>query len=231
MVDLINIESLLDEVANILSGPQLQLQPQQPPQATPKLPESPEVSGYQAPLKVKYENSGNFSPNAPTDYRHKKHDGVDLRAPGGSTVYPITEGVVSKIGSNSKSGNYITIIHPKNVKSFYAHLGTISVKEGARVRNNTIIGTVGDSGNAKGTFPHIHFQVWNNNVLENPSNFFKVPPYSNVKPNEQKWTSDMAKQNAARFNLNNIKSKQAANNIDELDKLASIYYNLSIKTY
>lgn len=184
-------------------------------------------SGFQAPLKGSYFNSGNYSPNQATDYRHPKgHQGVDLRASGGTSVYPIATGVVTYVGTDPKGGNVINITHPQGVRAYYAHLGTISVNKGDKVNTNTVIGTIGNSGNAKATWPHLHIQVWKNNQLQNPGSFFTVPPYTtpDIKK-EVAWLSPEAKTQAANFNVQQHKenNQRVASRVDELLTLAKHY--------
>jgi murein DD-endopeptidase MepM/ murein hydrolase activator NlpD len=185
------------------------------------------VSQFQAPIKGVFYNSGDFSPGIATDTRHSKgHDGVDLRATGGTPVYPMTIGVVSNVGSSSVGGNTISIVHPSGIKTYYAHLGTIKVHKGDKVNLNSIIGTVGDSGNAKGTFPHIHFQVWKNGKLENPANYFHIPAYTPASKKEVAWLSEEEKEKAKSFNMiNHLNNHKLAfsKEVEKLLKLAHQY--------
>lgn len=188
------------------------------------------IIGFQAPIKGTYYNSGNFSPNAATDARHKSgHKGVDLRASGGTTIYSIAPGIVTAVGADGKGGNVINISHPQGVRSYYAHLGTVKVNKGDRVNFDTPIATIGDSGNAKGTFPHLHIQVWKNNQLQNPGQFFHVPPYSKVDASKERvWLSDQAKQEAYNFNMKLHKEQKFAyHRFGDLMALADMFNNLT----
>lgn len=112
---------------------------------------------------------GHFSPNAPTDINHKFHNGVDLKAVKGTPVYPIASGVVKDVGSGGISGNYVTCLHENgNVQSFYGHLESIRASKGQKVTQSTPIGTVGETGNAKGRGAHLHYEVKVNGSLVNP---------------------------------------------------------------
>lgn len=149
----------------------------------------PEFKGFQAPLK-QWENSGNFSPGVPTDKRHPKgHDGVDLRAPLGSSLFPIAPGTVKSVYEDPKGGLAVVINHPNNISSYYAHLNSANVKAGDVVDYGTVIGTVGYSGNAHpsrgGGQPHVHLQVWENGALTNPGRFFPVKPYTPFDPGKE----------------------------------------------
>jgi len=156
--------------------------------------------GWQAPIKGEFYNSGAFGIG---DARHGgKHNGVDLRASGGTNAYPIGVGIVENVASWEKGGNVITILHPKGVRTYYAHMGTIAVKPGQFVDRDTVIGSLGASGNAKNTFPHIHLETKVNGSLVDPGNFFNVPPYTKVdKDRERAWLSDDHKRQALNFDV------------------------------
>jgi murein DD-endopeptidase MepM/ murein hydrolase activator NlpD len=194
----------------------------------PKPPSAPKKSlsptavegGYQSPIRGSWKNSGNFSPGVATDKRHQKgHNGVDMRAPGGTSIYPLTSGVVTNAGTDPMGGNVVNVKHDAGITTYYAHLGSIAVTKGDKVDKDTVLGTVGDSGNAAGTWPHLHFQVWKDGVLVNPGSFFNVPAYSNVDSTEKQWLP--GQQEAAR----NWKSKKASR-IDTISKSSDLYFNL-----
>lgn len=113
---------------------------------------------------------GLFSPGVATDHNHPQgHNGVDLKASRGTTVYPIASGVVKDVGNATKSGNYVTCLHENGgVQSFYAHMDSVNVHKDQRVDKNTPLGTVGDTGNAKGRGAHLHYEVKINGSLTNP---------------------------------------------------------------
>lgn len=149
----------------------------------------PVFKGFQAPLKD-WENSGNFSPGVATDPRHPRgHDGLDMRTSLGSALYPICPGTVQKAYTDPKGGLAIVIQHANNVSSYYAHCNSINVKPGDIVDYDTIIGTVGYSGNAHpsrgGGIPHCHLQIWQNGALTNPNKFFPVKAYKPFDPKKE----------------------------------------------
>ncbi len=200
-----------------------------------------EFKGFQAPIKGSFYNSGNFSPGVKTDEKHAKgHDGVDLRAPAGTPLYPIMPGTVDRIGSTPIGGNTIYIKHDKGLVTYYAHCATINVQKGDIVGYNTQVATVGDTGNAKGTYPHLHFEVKQNGSLVNPSRFFSIPPYSDPEKSEKKWLSEDAKKEAEDFDFQkhvskkqDEKQKKEASYLfkknERLNKIASQFNKLSTK--
>lgn len=88
------------------------------------------------------------------------HTGIDLKAPEGSPVYAIASGVVAATGTNPKSGNWVLTLHEEGkVKAFYGHLLRILATKGDEVTSDTVIGEVGETGNAAGRGAHLHYQV------------------------------------------------------------------------
>jgi len=189
------------------------------------------LQNIQAPIKGSWLSSGGFSLQ-PTDKRHPNgHMGVDMRAPAGTPIYSMAPGVVTNVGSSAKGGNFINIQHANGLRSYYAHCSTVKVHKGDGVGINTVIATVGDSGNAKGTVPHLHFQVWKDNQIQDPAAFFSVPKYVPYNPKKEKfWLSDKAKQEATAFNMkNHLANRRVAfsQHVQQLIKIAEVYHKLS----
>jgi murein DD-endopeptidase MepM/ murein hydrolase activator NlpD len=113
---------------------------------------------------------GNFSPNVATDKNHPKgHNGTDLKATKGTPVYPIASGIVKDVGNGTISGNFVSCLHEDGkVQSFYGHLDSSNVRIGQAISKTTVLGKVGESGNAKGRGAHLHFEVKVNGSLINP---------------------------------------------------------------
>lgn len=205
---------------------------QQQPQTSGQSP-APTFKGYQAPIKGTWYNSGGFdSSGALRPNGRKGHSGLDLRAPGGTPLYPIAPGVVTSVGTDPLGGNVVNVQHADGVRSYYAHMATAKVHKGDKVGYDTVLGTVGDTGNAKGTVFHCHFQVWKDNQLQNPAQYFSVPAYTNVSAQEKArgaWVSEQAKQEAETFNMkehNQQKRLAFDRKVDLLVKCANEYYKL-----
>lgn len=189
-----------------------------------------ENSNFQNPIKGNYYNSGDFSPNAPTDARHTSHQGVDLRAAAGTAIYPVLPGTVTNVGTSSKGGNTVTVVHANGFRSYYAHCSTVKVQKGDKVNHDTVIATVGDSGNAKGTPPHLHFQLWKNEGLVNPASYISVPRFTKVNKDEKFWLSEKAKEEDKGFSMkSHLSSRQAfSQQVKKLASVIDLYYKLSI---
>lgn len=111
---------------------------------------------------------------------HSSHNGDDLAAPKGTPVYGIAPGTVSFItregsGTNAMGGNTVSTTHTingKTITTYNAHLDTINVGARQDVDQNTQIGTVGNTGNARTTGPHLHFEMRINGSLVEPLDYF-----------------------------------------------------------
>ena len=86
------------------------------------------------------------------------HQGADLFAPRGTPVVATVAGVIELLGSAGIGGNRIRLRASDGTFFYYAHLDSFTVTKGQRVEAGQQIGTVGDTGNAKGTGTHLHFE-------------------------------------------------------------------------
>ncbi|MFH2096119.1 MAG: M23 family metallopeptidase, partial [Bacteroidota bacterium] len=113
-------------------------------------------------------------------YKTKRmHYGMDFTASRGSDVYVTGDGVVSEVKFSRRGyGNEIVIDHGFSYKTRYAHLQTIMVREGQKVKRGEIIGTVGNTGLSSA--PHLHYEVLYKNTAVNPVNYF----YEDLTPEE-----------------------------------------------
>lgn len=74
------------------------------------------------------------------------HKGVDIFAKKGTTIHSSTYGIVLILG-------------PKWRLHYYAHLDSIKTSILKPVNCGSVIGTVGNSGNAVGKPPHLHYTI------------------------------------------------------------------------
>jgi murein DD-endopeptidase MepM/ murein hydrolase activator NlpD len=95
------------------------------------------------------------------------HHAVDIGNVAGTPVYAADSGYVAKVGwSDMGYGKMILIDHGNGFQTLYAHLHVILVEEGTSVGKGTLIGRIGDSGNATG--PHLHFELREKGKQRNP---------------------------------------------------------------
>jgi murein DD-endopeptidase MepM/ murein hydrolase activator NlpD len=97
----------------------------------------------------------------PRDNGRRLHQGVDIFAPRGTPVVAAAGGIVTSVGTNGLGGNVIWIVRPgRREVHYYAHLDRQLVTPGTFVKAGDAIGTVGNTGNARGTLPHLHFGIY-----------------------------------------------------------------------
>ncbi len=86
-----------------------------------------------------------------------RHQGVDLTAPKGTNVRTTADGRVTFAGRSGDFGRLVIVEHSGGYETRYAHLKSIEVKKGGKLKRGAILGTVGKSGNANGF--HLHYEV------------------------------------------------------------------------
>ncbi|OLF35665.1 MULTISPECIES: M23 family metallopeptidase [unclassified Psychrobacter] len=99
----------------------------------------------------------------------RTHEGIDIFAPRGTPVQSTTQGIVSKVGENTLGGRVVVVVGPGGAGHYYAHLEDYAdISPNDWVGAGDIIGYVGDSGNAKGTPPHVHYGIYISGSAVNP---------------------------------------------------------------
>jgi murein DD-endopeptidase MepM/ murein hydrolase activator NlpD len=90
----------------------------------------------------------------------RTHKGTDMFAPRGSNVVAVADGTV-RFRSNSLGGTVAFVYADHGVYYYYAHLDgyAAGITSGQRVSRGQTIGYVGNTGNAIGTRPHLHFEI------------------------------------------------------------------------
>ena len=87
------------------------------------------------------------------------HKGVDIFATKGTPVNSSTHGLVVYAGNIEMGGNIVVAMGPKWRIHYYAHLDEISTSTFSWLSKQEQLGTVGDSGNAAGKPPHLHYSI------------------------------------------------------------------------
>ena len=89
-----------------------------------------------------------------------KHAGIDIFAKKGTRVHPAIGGIVLLTGHNlGRGGNCILIFSSGLRFHYYAHLSEIDTHIGAIVTKKSVIGKVGNTGNAAKTPSHLHYSI------------------------------------------------------------------------
>lgn len=90
------------------------------------------------------------------------HGAIDIMAPRGTEVVAAVDGTIRKL-FNSRAGGLTIYQFDESQQRvyYYAHLDRYAdgLVEGEHVRQGTVIGYVGTSGNAAPDAPHLHFSV------------------------------------------------------------------------
>lgn len=102
--------------------------------------------------------------------QRRKHEGQDIFARKGTPVLSATEGVVVRIGEAGIGGNAVFVVGPGARTYYYAHLASFAegLAVGDPVVPGTVLGYVGNTGNARTTPPHLHFGVYTHDGPLNP---------------------------------------------------------------
>jgi murein DD-endopeptidase MepM/ murein hydrolase activator NlpD len=87
------------------------------------------------------------------------HEGIDIFAPMSTPVLSPTYGIVIYRGQIALGGNVLVVLGPKWRVHYFAHLSKSHASLGEPVTTGEVIAEVGDSGNAKGKPPHLHYSI------------------------------------------------------------------------
>jgi murein DD-endopeptidase MepM/ murein hydrolase activator NlpD len=98
----------------------------------------------------------------------RPHYGVDYAAPMGTPIVAAGDGRIIYRGRKEGFGRCIIINHGDGYDTLYAHMSRFNSKlgVGSRVKQDQVIGYVGESGEATG--PHLHYQIMLDGVPRNP---------------------------------------------------------------
>ncbi|MGH9138973.1 MAG: M23 family metallopeptidase, partial [Acidimicrobiales bacterium] len=118
-----------------------------------------------------------------TGTQFRFHQGVDMFAEMGTPVGAPATGV-ARISNGGLGGLTVRVVDPDDGTYYYlAHLSALAdgIVDGSPVEVGQVVGFVGDSGNARGGAPHLHFEV-------HPGGGQAVPP----KPYVDRWVAEGA---------------------------------------
>ncbi|MGZ5922864.1 MAG: M23 family metallopeptidase, partial [Rhizomicrobium sp.] len=117
-------------------------------------------------------SSGFGARTDPFTGRFAFHPGIDFAGPWGSVVHATAPGTVVFAGNRGGYGNMVEIDHGYGIHTRYGHLSAISVKVGTFLTKGAGLGRVGSTGRSTG--PHVHYEVWYDDVVKNPNNFIEA---------------------------------------------------------
>lgn len=92
----------------------------------------------------------------------RSHEGIDIMAERGTKVESTTDGIIADMRNNKLGGKVIWIVGPAGVYHYYAHLDKHKrgLEVGDIVDAGDVIGYVGNTGNARGGSPHLHYSIY-----------------------------------------------------------------------
>jgi murein DD-endopeptidase MepM/ murein hydrolase activator NlpD len=127
-----------------------------PPEVTARL----SAGGYVFPIfgTVSFGDSfGAPRPTIPGGWHH----GEDIFAPEGAPILAVADGTIHTVGFIKLGGYRLWLRDDLGNQFYYAHLSAYSplAIEGTRVEAGDVIGFVGDTGDAEGGAPHLHFEI------------------------------------------------------------------------
>ena len=134
--------------------------------------EAPAATEYPMIFPVDATHSYSDSWGAPRS-EGRTHKGTDIFAEKRSPVVAVADGKVVRIAKGARAGRYIVVEHDGGWRSYYLHLNNDTdgtddgqsdvlvegITVGAKVKAGDLLDYVGDSGNAEGTSPHLHFEI------------------------------------------------------------------------
>lgn len=103
----------------------------------------------------------------------RSHKGVDMFAARGEPMYAVQAGTATS-SSNSLGGITVHLRADTGFAYYYAHLDSRAFSGSKQVEQGEVIGYNGNSGNARGTSPHLHFEI-------RPGGGGPVNPYPTVR--------------------------------------------------
>ena len=128
------------------------------------LPLTPPVDNF-------YVSSGFGSRRDPFTNQWAAHTGLDLVAKEGSPVTLPAAGRVFAVTYDEGYGHMVEVDHGLGIRTRYAHMKKIMVKEGEMLDPGRQVGTLGDSGRSSG--PHLHYEVLVEGKPVNPLRFME----------------------------------------------------------
>ena len=132
------------------------------------------VSTTPAPLALPIPVQG-VAQRAITDSWHaprgggRKHEGIDIFARRGTPVVSPVTGIVTHVGQDRLGGNVVRVLGPGRQMHYFAHLDRFAGLERWQVvEAGEVLGYVGNTGNARGASPHLHYGIYSASGAINP---------------------------------------------------------------
>lgn len=102
----------------------------------------------------------------PVTRRVAFHKGIDISAPPGTVIRAPAAGTVTFAKWFSTYGKTVEITHGNGLKTRFAHMSSIDVNVGDKLKRGDPVGKVGNTG--RSVAPHLHYEVHKNGRPVNP---------------------------------------------------------------
>ncbi|HZK19719.1 MAG TPA: M23 family metallopeptidase [Treponemataceae bacterium] len=123
---------------------------------------------FSLPVKANYRITSPYGYRAdPFTGVRSFHTGIDMAAPTGTAIRAAMSGTVVASSYSSLYGNYVILRHLNGYQTLYAHLSSNNVRVGQSIQQGQRLGGLGSTGYSTG--PHLHFSVYKNGKLVNPT--------------------------------------------------------------
>lgn len=106
---------------------------------------------------------------SPFTGKKKLHEGYDIAARTGTSIFVTADGVVTRSETTPGYGKLIVIDHGYGYRTYYGHNSKNLVRAGQRVKRGDKIAEVGNTGRSTGS--HVHYEIRRNGVPVNPKKF------------------------------------------------------------
>lgn len=110
--------------------------------------------------------------------RHQgSHEGTDIMADKGTPLVAVVDATVDRVQRTERGlgGLYVWLERADGTEYYYAHMAAVApgLREGQSVRAGDILGTVGNTGDARHGAAHLHFEI-------RPRGVGSINPYTHL---------------------------------------------------
>ncbi len=164
---------------------------------------------------------------ADRDGGKRKHEGVDIFAKRGTPIIAPVTGYIRFAGERGIGGKVVWLRDSKRSQSLYfAHMNEIMVEKGERVNIGDTLGTVGNTGNARTTPPHLHFGIYQNGAT-NPITHLKAQGSKlKIVSDDLEYLGELVRVNrASRMSINSNGKQSIRLNKNQIAKIIGINHN------
>ncbi|MGH2733685.1 MAG: peptidoglycan DD-metalloendopeptidase family protein [Actinomycetota bacterium] len=120
-------------------------------------------SGFAFPVHGAYAYADSWgAPRMVGTRSYHRHQGTDIFALRGTPVVAVVNGALEKVGTDRLGGIKLWLRSPgDNWTYYYAHLSGYApgIRNGLQVSKGAVLGYVGNTGNARSTPNHLHFET------------------------------------------------------------------------